>query len=110
MTDPSSGSGDIVGVDNGEFSPARFIVPQGYVSGAPLSDTMTFNNTTFAILGLTPGTYTWTWDGGADNFTLQIGPVLVPGVPLPSALPLFATGLGALGLLGWRRKRKIRAA
>ena len=26
--------------------------------------------------------------------------------PLPSALPLFATGLGALGLLGWRRKRK----
>jgi hypothetical protein len=27
-------------------------------------------------------------------------------VPLPGALPLFATGLGALGLLGWRRKRK----
>jgi len=27
-------------------------------------------------------------------------------VPLPAALPLFATGLGALGLLGWRRKRK----
>ena len=26
--------------------------------------------------------------------------------PLPPALPLFATGLGALGLLGWRRKRK----
>jgi hypothetical protein len=25
---------------------------------------------------------------------------------LPAALPLFATGLGALGLLGWRRKRK----
>jgi hypothetical protein len=26
--------------------------------------------------------------------------------PLPAALPLFATGLGALGLLTWRRKRK----
>jgi hypothetical protein len=26
--------------------------------------------------------------------------------PLPPALPLFAAGLGALGLLGWRRKRK----
>jgi hypothetical protein len=26
--------------------------------------------------------------------------------PLPAALPLFAGGLGALGLLGWRRKRK----
>jgi hypothetical protein len=30
-------------------------------------------------------------------------------VPLPAALPLFATGLGALGLLGWRRKRKAAA-
>ena len=30
--------------------------------------------------------------------------------PLPSALPLFATGLGGLGLLGWRRKRKNAAA
>jgi hypothetical protein len=30
--------------------------------------------------------------------------------PLPPALPLFATGLGALGLLGWRRKRKNAAA
>jgi hypothetical protein len=30
----------------------------------------------------------------------------VAETPLPAALPLFATGLGALGLLGWRRKRK----
>jgi hypothetical protein len=30
--------------------------------------------------------------------------------PLPAALPLFATGLGAMGLLGWRRKRKNNAA
>jgi hypothetical protein len=30
--------------------------------------------------------------------------------PLPAALPLFASGLGALGLLGWRRKRKTIAA
>jgi len=29
--------------------------------------------------------------------------------PLPGALPLFATGLGALGLLSWRRKRKTAA-
>jgi hypothetical protein len=27
-----------------------------------------------------------------------------------AALPLFATGLGALGLVGWRRKRKNTAA
>jgi hypothetical protein len=29
--------------------------------------------------------------------------------PLPAALPLFATGLGGLGLLSWRRKRKAVA-
>jgi len=26
--------------------------------------------------------------------------------PLPAALPLFASGLGALGMLGWRRRRR----
>jgi hypothetical protein len=30
--------------------------------------------------------------------------------PLPATLPLFASGLGAIGLLGWRRKRKAQAA
>jgi hypothetical protein len=30
--------------------------------------------------------------------------------PLPAALPLFASGLGALSLLGWRRRRKVQAA
>jgi hypothetical protein len=31
----------------------------------------------------------------------------VTPTPLPAALPLFATGLGVMGLLGWRRKRKV---
>jgi hypothetical protein len=30
--------------------------------------------------------------------------------PLPAALPLFAAGLGVMGLFGWRRKRKSAAA
>jgi hypothetical protein len=42
---------------------------------------------------------------GAD-----FGSFLVATTPLPAALPLFATGLGALGLLGWRRKRKAAQA
>ena len=29
----------------------------------------------------------------------------VEAIPLPAALPLFATGLAGLGLLGWRRKK-----
>jgi hypothetical protein len=30
-------------------------------------------------------------------------------VPLPAAFPLFASGIGGLGLFGWRRKRKAAA-
>jgi hypothetical protein len=46
--------------------------------------------------------------GSAGSVTGSI--VDAPTTPLPAALPLFATGLGALGLLGWRRKRKAFAA
>ena len=36
--------------------------------------------------------------------------ITVTTTPLPAALPLFASGLGALGVFGWRRKRKKAAA
>ena len=45
------------------------------------------------------------FDSNFDNIVL--GPV---ATPLPATLPLLASGLGALGLLGWRRKRKAQAA
>lgn len=35
----------------------------------------------------------------------RLGEVSVEATPIPGALPLFATGLAALGLFGWRRKR-----
>ena len=38
------------------------------------------------------------------------GTFTVSTTPLPAALPLFATGLGAMGLFGWRRKRKNATA
>ena len=45
------------------------------------------------------------------NFATLTGTSSGPSAtPLPAALPLFASGLGALGLLGWRRKRKNAAA
>jgi hypothetical protein len=37
--------------------------------------------------------------------TVLDDPADVQAVPLLAALPRFATGLGGLGLLGWRRKR-----
>ena len=47
-----------------------------------------------------------------QDYTFQFSPGLVSTseTPLPAALPLFASGLGALGLLGWRKKRKASAA
>jgi hypothetical protein len=39
-----------------------------------------------------------------------IGNVSVSATPLPTTLPLLATGLGGLGLFGWWRKRKASAA
>jgi hypothetical protein len=57
--------------------------------------------TTLAFLNGDPVTDT---SNALDNITVtDLG--AVGAVPLPSALPLFATGLGALGLLGWRRKK-----
>jgi len=44
-------------------------------------------------------------NGEADGLFGAIAPT-----PIPTTLPLFATGLGAIGLLGWRRKRKAQAA
>jgi hypothetical protein len=50
-------------------------------------------------------------DATLDQGSPEYGSFLVRSeTPLPATLPLFATGLGALGLLGWRRKRKNAAA
>jgi hypothetical protein len=46
--------------------------------------------------------------GIRNELTTLTGPV--PSVPLPATLPLFATGLVGLGLLGWRRKKKALGA
>ena len=43
------------------------------------------------------------------DFLAEIDPTTAT-TPLPATLPLFATGIGAMGLLGWRRKRKPQAA
>jgi hypothetical protein len=47
--------------------------------------------------------------GTPDQFAQDhlVAPEII-ATPLPAAFPLFATGLGALGLLGWRRKRRSK--
>jgi hypothetical protein len=60
--------------------------------------------------GIGTSTSFLTGSGGSFTLTSITGDAEFAGTPLPAALPLFATGLGALGLLGWRRKRKARVS
>jgi hypothetical protein len=94
----ASASGNLVGID--EFD-KLLLVPHSYVSGSPLMDSVTYSGATFSSLGVTPGTYEWTWGTGANqNFTLQIGPVAgVPDSGLTSMLLL----LGLTAMLGFKR-------
>ena len=60
------------------------------------------SNTYLKITGLPDFTSATFSDNQQGSFEFALG----APVPLPGALPLFATGLAALGLLGWWRKRK----
>jgi hypothetical protein len=110
----SFGSGTLTSASSTSGDPVLFLsvlallaVPTGYISDAALGTSIsTYSNASLTSLGVTPGIYVWAWGQGIDqSFTLDI----INPTPLPAALPLFAAGVGALGLLGWRRKRKQAA-
>ena len=67
------------------------------------------------------GCYMWIFYASNGQTDLYMSNAVANGVdfvlsaefgvtPLPAALPLFASGLGAMGFIGWRRKRKAIAA
>jgi hypothetical protein len=76
-------------------------------------DSIAYGSTTFGLLTVhSSGVEIGDWNNigtipaQADIQSITINTATTP---LPAALPLFASGLGALGLLGWRRKRKAAA-
>ena len=85
----SSGSGDVFGVIFDMAPPYLLVVPSGYTSGANISSTQTFNNTSLSTLGLTDGTYTYTWSGGSLD--------VVVGGPAPTPTPTPSTGSVSAG-------------
>jgi hypothetical protein len=99
QTFANSGSGDLVGIV-GDTN--LLAVPHGYVSGTSLTDSSTYNNQTFATLGVVPGTYEWTWGSVTNqNFTLIISTAVVPE---PGSLALLGAGLA--GFVFLRRRRQ----
>lgn len=102
---PSSGSGDLVGIQEGVEVAHTIAVPSGYVSGNPLSDTTTYDSQTLSSIGATPSTYKWTWGSGANqNFTLVIGAV----VPEPSTWAMMLLGFAGLGFMGYQSAGRRR--
>jgi hypothetical protein len=83
---PTTSSGDYIGLT--AFND-RLFVPGGYVSGSPLSNISTWQNATFASLGLTPGSYIYTWGSGPSADSLTVNVV----VPEPSAAILCLCGM-----------------
>ena len=90
----TSGTGPMVGVLGNSL-----FVQSGYVSGATLApSTATFENTTFADLGLDVGTYVWSWNSGAESITIQTA------IPEPSPVLLLSL-TGCVGCFVVRVRR-----
>jgi hypothetical protein len=71
-------------------------------------DTVVANGSAVEALDFLSSANSW-FISGYPNYrgTLASGTYKISAVtPLPASLPLFATGLGVMGLLGWLMKRK----
>ncbi|HEV3257509.1 MAG TPA: PEP-CTERM sorting domain-containing protein [Gemmataceae bacterium] len=88
----------------------QLLVPGGYFAGTAFTINDTWAGTTISGLGLTPGTYTWTWGSGSNADDLK---VIIPGgaVPVPEPASLTLLAICAVGLLGhgWRRRKRAVA-
>ena len=101
----NSFGGDFVGIRAVSTTGALLQLPSLYNSGDSINGTATFNSQSFASLGVTTGTYNYTWGSGpdADFLTINIG---AAPVPEPSTMCLFA---GVLGLAACQRRRRARS-
>jgi hypothetical protein len=120
LTSPSAGAY----LEVSTAPPAGTIFDLQVNSGSTLNsgDAVQTYTTDFALF-FGPGTYTLgVYLSGANPTTTQtdflftltdVNGYTLDGsyaTPLPAALPLFASGLGAIGFFGWRKKRKASLA
>ena len=108
---PSCGDVQVVAFDSGNTPIGSEVVPLHYyrVEGE-LYWATAIGPTNDPVGHLRFTSLNSTFDVDVSRSSVVIGnDFILLGEPLPAALPLFATGLGMLGLLGWRRKRKTLA-
>jgi PEP-CTERM motif len=101
VTLASSSFGDVVGLYHTKVF--FLLVPDGYTSGSPLSSNATYAGASFASLGVTPGTYGYSWGLGtnADTLTVEIGGAGSP-VPEPATWTMMLMGFAGLGFASYR--------
>jgi hypothetical protein len=112
FTFATSGTGDRFGVSFVGGIGVSFyslFVPQGYVSGSQLNGTSTFANQTFASLGMTPGTYLWSWGPAAQDDTFTLSIVGASAVPEPSSLVTALIGVVLVGVGAARPRGRASA-
>jgi len=102
----------VLGSTSAPFSNSILSSPTGNCVSTPtcIVDVSFSPTTTGLFTGAVAFTALETNGLGGFNAATDAIPISGMGVPLPAALPLFGTGLGALGLLGWRKKRKARVS
>jgi hypothetical protein len=108
-------AGTVIGVDTPLWTQDGLTAPFGALVGRIGVGSFFVIGTSFSGTATTSGVLQlFYWDlnneDNTDAIAANITTSEVGGVPLPGALPLFATGLGAIGLLTWRRKRNAVAA
>jgi hypothetical protein len=117
----------LTAVGGGAFNLASIDFADLHNGGADLPFSMTFNfvgggsTTGLFTLDLLPGLETFTFNYANllsvtwtpsywlqwDNVNVAAG---VSTVPIPAALPLFASALAGMGFVGWRRRKTAAAA